>query len=503
MSRSREFCARCEQAVCTDWEKTKLRDPRLRTRIRWPEGPVCVKCYDDAVHTRGRCDGCDVDRLLPGIGPAGARLCTSCAGGLGDFTCRRCGQEGPRYRAGECARCVLSERLAACLDDGTGAIRPELRPFYESFRAMPRARGGLLWLSKPHIPPLLSALAGGAVPLTHAGLSTLQPWRAVIHLRDLLVDAGVLPPVDRFLFLLEQWLHGWLSSIEDPQHRSMLERFATWHVLRQLRNTAARQPINPGRANLARHVLRTSAQFLVHLAEHNRPLEDCGQADIDRWFAADLGRAEHSRAFLRWCIAQRELPRLRIPSVVKKTGARLSQPQRLAFIRRVLTDPSIPAADRVLALLILLYAQPLVKVARLTVDDVLREQDQVLLRLGDPPIPVPLPFADVLLDYVANRPNMFSATNPSSRLLFPGRRAGQPMHTTSLRLRLRNLGLPSIDARTATIRQLLLEAPAAVVAGMLGYHVGTAETLAIQAGSTWARYAAGDHQRPPQPQGAR
>ncbi len=127
------------------------------------------------------------------------------------------------------------------------------------------------------------------------------------------------------------------------------------------------------------------------------------------------------------------------------------------------------------------------KIAQLTVDDVLRDHGQVLLRLGDPPIPVPRPFADVLLDYVGNRPNMFSASNSTIRHLFPGRRAGQPMHTTSLRLRLRNLALPSLDARTATIRQLLLEAPAAVVAGMLGYHPGTAETLAIQASSTWAR----------------
>ncbi|WP_040919111.1 hypothetical protein [Saccharomonospora glauca] len=55
------------------------------------------------------------------------------------------------------------------------------------------------------------------------------------------------------------------------------------------------------------------------------------------------------------------------------------------------------------ALLILLYAQPLVKIARLTTDDVLRGEDQVLIHLGDPPTPVPQPFADVLLDYLGNR----------------------------------------------------------------------------------------------------
>ncbi|MEU4675161.1 hypothetical protein AB0F91_46305 [Amycolatopsis sp. NPDC023774] len=139
-----------------------------------------------------------------------------------------------------------------------------------------------------------------------------------------------------------------------------------------------------------------------HLTEHGRTLETCRQADIDRWFATDLGRRGHSRAFLRWCITHHELPRLRLPAVAKNAGVRLSQRQRLSYIRRVFTDEAIPACDRVLALLILLYAQPLVKIAQLTVDDVLRDHDQVLLRLGDPPIPVPRPFADVLLDYVGN-----------------------------------------------------------------------------------------------------
>ena len=42
----------------------------------------------------------------------------------------------------------------------------------------------------------------------------------------------------------------------------------------------------------------------------------------------------------------------------------------------------------------LLYAQPLSRVLRLTVTDVTRDDDgQVLIRLGDPPAPVPEPFA--------------------------------------------------------------------------------------------------------------
>ena len=53
-----------------------------------------------ACETYGTCDGCGADRLLPGVGPAGQRWCTDCAGGIEDFSCNRCGQEGwPHYRA--------------------------------------------------------------------------------------------------------------------------------------------------------------------------------------------------------------------------------------------------------------------------------------------------------------------------------------------------------------------------------------------------------------------
>jgi hypothetical protein len=164
------------------------------------------------------------------------------AGGLGDYTCRRCGEEGWREHAGTCGRCVLGDRLTEVLDDGTGSVRPELAPFYDAVRAMNRPRSGILWLTKPHVPPILRALSRGDVPLTHDGLSTLTPWRSVIYVRDLLISSGVLPPVDRFLFLFEQWLPGWLDTLDDPDHHAVLRQFATWHVLRHLREVAERLP---------------------------------------------------------------------------------------------------------------------------------------------------------------------------------------------------------------------------------------------------------------------
>jgi hypothetical protein len=46
----------------------------------------------------------------------------------------------------------------------------------------------------------------------------------------------------------------------------------------------------------------------------------------------------------------------------------------------------------------------------------------------------------------------------------------------SLRLRLHRLGIPDLDGRTRAIRDLLQQAPPAVIASMLGYCPTSVET---------------------------
>jgi len=67
------------------------------------------------------------------------------------------------------------------------------------------------------------------------------------------------------------------------------------------------------------------------------------------------------------------------------------------------------------------------------------------------------------------------------------------MTSHALELRLRHVGLPAQRGRTAAIRHLVLQAPAPVVARMLGYHDDTTAQLAEEAGGTWKRDAPGDH----------
>ncbi|MGY1499956.1 hypothetical protein ACW4TU_25825 [Streptomyces sp. QTS52] len=476
------FCTRCGRA--------------LRPGANhWPEGYICQCCMTRALEIYGTCMDCGVERLTPGLAPDGGKLCTDCAGGLGDFFCEQCGKEARRYRRGICGRCVLTERLRELLDDGTGSVRAELLPLFDALRQMQRPWGGMTWTGHPHVQRNLRALAHGEVPLTHDGLSRLTPWRSVAYLRDLLMQTGVLPPADRQLLLFQRWLTETLPAVGDTDHRRLLGLFAAWHIQRRLRTLAGRGPLTSDQIRQARDEIRLATSFLNHLAQRGRGLAACTQADVDTWYAGGYTARRLTHAFLRWAMRSKHAPALVVPHRSTSNPAPIPQHQRLTLLRQTVNREDVPSRDRVAAVLVLLYAQPLTRIVRLTTDDILHEDGEVLVRLGDPPSPVPEPFAGLMLAYLNERPNTMTATNPAARWLFPGRRAGQPMTSKTLELRLRRLGFPTQRGRTAAIRHLVLQAPAPVIARMLGYHDETTAQLAAEAGGTWRHYAPGDHTR--------
>ena len=73
--------------------------------------------------------------------------------------------------------------------------------------------------------------------------------------------------------------------------------------------------------------------------------------------------------------------------------------------------------------------------------------------------------------------------------------AGEPLQPSTLSNLVQALGVPSIAARAAAIRQHVLDLPAPIVATALGYHQVTTARLAAQAGTTWSNYAPGDRDR--------
>jgi hypothetical protein len=184
---------------------------------------------------RGSCPNCRTDRLLPGLDTASNPICRYCVGITRDFFCDRCGFEGLLLGGRLCERCTLADTLARLLDDGTGRVARPVQPLVTALLKMDRPKSRLIWLRNPNVVRLLRGLATGTIPLTHDELHQETPWRTVAHLRDLLMDSGVLPPVDRQLMLYQRWLTERFADIEDPEHRQLLRHFVTWHQMRRLR----------------------------------------------------------------------------------------------------------------------------------------------------------------------------------------------------------------------------------------------------------------------------
>ncbi|HWS35340.1 MAG TPA: hypothetical protein VN408_21710 [Actinoplanes sp.] len=412
------------------------------------------------------------------------------------YACSRCGHEGKLHGGRRCTRCTLADQLTELLGDGTGRVNPCLAPLAEHLLGMDHPLSGLAWIAYGRHPAadLLRGLASGEIPLAHDAFRTLQPWRAAAHLRELLMACGLLPAVDKQILLFERWLHEHLANLGDPEHAQILRRFATWNVLPRLRARADARPLTPaGRRYAGEQIIQATA-LLGWLSDHGRTLADCTQTDVDAWHIEHTTSANANlRQFLLWTAKTRLTRRFGLPPAASPGGTPLPERDRTALLGQVLTDRTGPLRSRAAAVILLLYAQPVSRITRLTIDDIIRDGDQVLLRLGDPPSPMPEPVAALLLEYLGQRTNMRTATNRESRWLFPGRRAGEPLQPSTLSTRVHALGVPSSAGRAAAIRQYVLDTPAPIVATALGYHHVTTARLAAEAGTTWAGYAPGAH----------
>jgi hypothetical protein len=377
------------------------------------------------------------------------------------------------------------------LDGGTGRVAPAFAGLLENLVSMPEPTLCRNWLrNNAHARDYLRGLARGEIPLTHEALLDLPSWRTTVHLCDLLMAAGALPAVDRQILLFERWYRSQVKAVGDPEHAQALRQFTTWRLLPRMRSRAARQFLTSGTRNAAAHEFTKARQYLAWLAARGCRLQESTQADVDAWYATATDPGP-TRNFLKWAAASRRMPALDIPDKSRAERPPITQGRRLALIHQFLTDQRIDLRTRVAGCLLLLYAQPVTRLSQLTLDDIITGgEGQVSIRLGSPPTPVPEPFAAMLIEVAANRANMNTAVNPGCQWLFPGQRAGLPLMPVRLRRQLHELGVPVTQARTASFRQLVLQAPPPVVARALGYDYGTAAEHAVAAGGTWNRYPA-------------
>jgi hypothetical protein len=268
------------------------------------------------------------------------------------------------------------------------------------------------------------------------------------------------------------------------------QHFVTWHHLRRIRAKAAAGAATRGPVHSAKQEITETVKFLVWLHEtYQRTAATCTQQDVDEWLATGPTTRSAIRTFFVVAKKARLNSMVTIQYRSAKTSPSLSQDQRLAWIHELLTGTSESLPYRVAGMLLLLYAQPLVKVVTFPTSIVDDGETGMSIALGAHPTDVPEPFASRIREHLASRPNLRTGAGTDSPWMFPSTLAGRHLHPNTVMDRLRGLGVNLLGARNRAIGELVLESPPSLVAEALGYSTQVAFRHADKAAEPWARHA--------------
>ncbi len=505
---SHEQCARCGRL----WQ----------VRRRTPEGPLCTACYRlptavcslcgrtrpcfAAATGMPRCETCSEHKQpcarCGNLRQAAARipegyLCWACytKDPVSFKTCAACGTVERLYHYGLCARCACDQLLGELLVGPEPARRAKLEPLHRALRdADPRQM--LRWLASSDAAAVLIDIAAGRCPLTHEALDERLPAKASRHLRGVLVTAGVLPPRDEHLADLERWLAATLAVVDSDRQR-LIRAFVTWHHLGRLRRRLRGRPANAHQVTGVRASVRAALALLRWLDAHQLTLASCRQADIDRWIADGPSTRYQARTFLQWAVQRGAAANVEIPDPARRTQTEpLAAEQRWKRARWLLNDATIPTADRIAGLFILLYAQPVSAIARLTTDRIATHDAGVHVQFGDTRLLLLDPLAELVAEHLESRRSyaIVGRKDPTP-WLFPGAHPGQHISEGHLGRRLARLGIYSHPGRHAALLDLSTQLPAAVLSRLLGVSASTADRWTTRSGNSWAGYAAAVQRR--------
>jgi hypothetical protein len=348
----------------------------------------------------------------------------------------------------------------------------------------------LTWKRSPKVQNLLTGLACGAIPLSHAGLDAAGRGKHITHLRSLLEHHDLLPYRDEHLARFESWLAFKLENIAKPAVRAPVEQFATWHHLRRLRRNSAPGQSSDGAKHSAKQEITETIKFLTWLDEvHQRTAATCRQQDVDEWLATGPTTRHLIRTFFVWANKSKINVEVRIDHRQSKTSRTLTQERRLAWLKELLTGESETRPYRVAGTLLLLYAQPLVRIAELKTTAIILTPQEMRISLGAEPVPVPEPFAGMLRKHLHGRPNLrTTGGGAGTPWLFPSTFPGKHLEAQHVMKRLRALGVNLLGARNSAIQNLVAEIPPPLVAELLGYSYQVAHRHAEVAARPWSRY---------------
>ena len=292
---------------------------------------------------------------------------------------------------GQCARCALRDDLTALMLNDAADPFGHGTPSLMSFAAVDRPESILTWKRSAKVQALLTGLASGEIPLTHDGLDALGRGRHITHLRSLLEHNGLLPHRDEHLARFEAWLAAKLDAPPNTPCEPQSSSSPPGITCADCAETPRPGQASDGPIRSAKQEITETLKFLTWLHEtHHRTAATCTQQDVDEYLADWPDYPASDPHLLR--LGQEKQDQHggadRSPTS-QEPHASLTQEQRLAWLKELLTGDAESLPYRVAGTLLLLYAQPLVRVAALPTSAVVLTRRETRISLGVEPVPVP------------------------------------------------------------------------------------------------------------------
>lgn len=410
------------------------------------------------------------------------------------FACAGCGSEEHPYGYTRCARCYVDELVTSLLTDpATAAMHPRLAPLHHALTTGRRPQTTYWWLTRPGqvAQDVLSGLASGRLAISHDTFRQQLPMdRRHCYLRDLLVSVEILAPYAPAIERIEPWLATILAA-RPPAQAEVLSRFARWHVLRHLRQHARAGTLTSSVVNMGRSNINAAVRLLDWAHARNTSISALTQADLEDYLAAHPGARFSAKTFLLWVHASKTNTTLSVVHQRQQLPeVTMSDDARWHGVELLLHNTTLTSQSRVSGLFMLLFAQPLNKILRMTHDQVHQHPDGHLTVTFDTvPIELPPVVAAVVLDH------MHGHGSSSYRLgdtawLFPGRLPGRAITTETVRRILVHHGIHPRASRSAALFALAGQIPTPVLADLLGISPGNATQWATLAARDWSNYVA-------------
>jgi hypothetical protein len=470
-----EPCARCRE--------------HRQTAATWPDGRVCVNSYQRAKRTRGTC-ACGHDGVLPGV-IDGEPACRQCSGIRLNVDCKSCGAEEELHSGGRCWRCVLTEAVDTALGrTGTCDIPPQLAPLADALKGMKRANSGLTWIRQTHVQAFLRSLTA-CEQITHEAIDRLPASPTREYVRGLLIEYSVLTRRDTYSVRYDEWSEAALETISSPENRDVIRRYIRWHHKRRMNQLGE---VQVGTFLHSKQTVTVAIDLLNWLTGQEIRLGELTQGDLDLWISTGPSTRLVASRFLSWAIKAHLVNRdLKIERHRRGTSPRLSAFDQEAAISQAVHTSKLSPRDRAAAMLVLVFAQQVEDIARLTWDQVQIAEETVTIRMGSFDITLPEPLDEPWRQMAAAPMNDQTASHPDSKWVFRGYSPGRHINPQQLRQRL-GKQFSAKAARLGTLHELTKLAPVAIVAEALGYAPATIERNAIDSATAYTRYIAAIHE---------